>query len=100
MDPMFAASSHVPVLRALLATTEGMIGRHVARAAEVNHQTCANRLARLTALGIVTRHIAGRAQMFHLNRGSPLVHDLLVPLFSCEQHFMQEFLHVRTPRKR
>jgi hypothetical protein len=29
-----------------------------------------------------------------------LVHDLLVPLFSCEQHFMQEFLHVRTPRKR
>ena len=100
MDPMFAASSHVPVLRALLATPEGMIGRHVARAAEVNHQTCANRLARLTALGIVTRHIAGRAQMFHLNRGSPLVHDLLVPLFSCEQHFMQEFLHVRTPRKR
>ena len=100
MDPMFAASSHVPVLRALFATTEGMTGRHVARAAEVNHQTCANRLARLTALGIVTRPIAGRAQLFHLNRGSPLVHDLLVPLFSCEQHFMQEFLHVRTPRKR
>jgi hypothetical protein len=29
-----------------------------------------------------------------------LVHDLLVPLFSREQNFIQEFLHVRTPRKR
>jgi hypothetical protein len=100
LDPIFAASRRVPLLRALFATTEGMIGRHVARAAEVNHQTCANRLARLTALGIVTRHIADLAQLFHLNRGSPLVHDLLVPLFNQEQHFMQEFLHVRTPRKR
>jgi hypothetical protein len=99
-DPMSAASSRVPVLRALLATTEGMTGRHVARAAEINHQTCANTLARLSALGIVARQIAGRAQLFHLNRDSPLVHDLLVPLFNRDQHFMQQFLQVRTPRNR
>ena len=97
---MFSASSHAVVLRALLATTEVMTDRLVARAAEVNHQACANTLARMTALGIATRHIAGLAQLFHLSRGSPLVYDLLAPLFSCERPFMRKFLHVRTSRYR
>ncbi len=92
LDPVFAAPSHIAILRALLDSAEGMSGRQVARLAEVNHQACAVALGRLEELGVVTRQGSGQSQLFRLNREHRLVRDLLVPLLQGERAIFRQAL--------
>ena len=85
LDLVFAAPSHVAILRALLDAAEGMSGRQVARLAGINHQTCALALGRLEQLGVVRRQGSGQSQFFQLNREHRLVRDLLLPLMKGER---------------
>jgi predicted nucleotidyltransferase len=85
LDPVFAAPSHIAILRALLDSAEGMSGRQVARLAEINHQACAVALGRLEELGVVTRQGSGQSQLFRLNREHRVVQGLLVPLLRGER---------------
>ncbi len=57
LDQVFAAPSHIAILRALLDSAEGMSGRQVARLAEVNHQACAVALGRLEELSVLVAGI-------------------------------------------
>jgi predicted nucleotidyltransferase len=85
LDQVFAAPSHVAILRALQDAAEGMSGRQVARQAGINHQTCAVALGRLEELGVVLRQGAGQSQLFRLNRTHRVVQDLLLPLLREER---------------
>jgi predicted nucleotidyltransferase len=85
LDHVFAAPSHVAILRALQDAAEGMSGRQVARQAGINHQTCAVALGRLEELGVILRRGAGQSQLFQLNRTHRIVQDLLLPLFRQER---------------
>lgn len=85
LDRIFAAPSHVAILRALLDSAEGMSGRQVARLADVNHQACAAALGRLEEIGVVRRQGSGQSQLFHLNREQILVRELVLPLLTRER---------------
>lgn len=84
-DAVFAAPSHVAVLRALKDCREGMSGRAVARAAGVNHQACALALRRLELLGVVGRQGSGRTQLLRLNFDHYLVSEAILPMFARER---------------
>lgn len=92
LDHVFAAPSHLAVLRALLDAAEGMSGRQVARLAGINHQTCAVTLGRLEELGLVRRQGSGQTQLFRLNRAHRLVQDLLRPLLQREREVFPRLL--------
>jgi predicted nucleotidyltransferase len=92
LDRVFAAPSHIAILRALQDTAEGMSGRQVARLAGINHQACAIALGRLEELGVVRRQGAGQSQLFQLNREHGLVRDLLVPLLAQERRVFPRIL--------
>lgn len=92
LDQVFAAPSHLAILRALLDSAEGMSGRQVARQAQINHQTCAVALGRLEELGVVRRQGSGQSQLFQLNRDHRLVRDLLVPLLRQERDVFPRIL--------
>jgi predicted nucleotidyltransferase len=85
LDQVFAAPSHLAVLRALLDAVEGMSGRQVAKLAAINHQTCAVTLGRLEEVGLVRRQGSGQSQLFQLNREHLLIRDLVVPLLRQER---------------
>jgi len=92
LDRVFAAPSHVAILRALLDSAEGMSGRQVARLAGVNHQACATALGRLEELEVVQRQGAGQSQLLRLNRENLVVRDLLVPLLRRERDVFPRLL--------
>jgi len=92
LDQVFAAPSHLAVLRALLDAAEGMSGRQVARLAGINHQTCAVTLGRLEELGLVRRQGSGQTQLFRLNRTHRLVQDLLLSLLQREREVFPKLL--------
>ncbi len=92
LDRVFAAPSHIAILRALLDSAEGMSGRQVARLAEINHQACAVALGRLEEIGVVTRQGSGQSQLFRLNREHRLVRVLLVPLLQGERAIFPQAL--------
>ena len=85
LDRVFAAPSHIAVLRALLDSAEGMSGRQVARLAEVNNQACANALRRLEESAVVERQGSGQSQLIRLNRENVLVRALILPLLRGER---------------
>ena len=92
LDHVFAAPSHLAVLRALLDAAEGMSGRQAARLAGINHQTCAVTLGRLEELGLVRRQGSGQTQLFQLHRAHLLVRDLLIPLLKHEREVFPKIL--------
>lgn len=57
-----------------------MSGRAVARAAGMNHQTCAVAVNRLERLGLLKRQGSGKIQLIRLNAKNLLIRDLLLPL--------------------
>lgn len=84
---VFSQSGSIAVLRALLDSKEGMSGRAVARAAGMNHQTCAVAANRLEGLGLLKRQGAGKTQLIRLNAENLLVRDLLLPLLRGERNY-------------
>jgi len=85
LDEVFAAPSHVAVVRALLDSVQGMSGRETGRLAEVSHVAAARALRRLEACGIVERLGRGATQIYRLNRDSILVSELIRPLLLKER---------------
>lgn len=77
LDWVFAAPSHIAVLRALSGSKEGMSARAAARAGGVNHQAAAVALRRLRALGVVRRLGSGQVQLLCLDKKHPLVPALV-----------------------
>lgn len=90
LDWLFAAPSHIGVLRAIKDAPEGMSGRAVARAAGLNHEACRMALVRLETLGVVTRILTDRTQLVRLNRANELVNRGLLPLFRTESELKEE----------
>lgn len=90
LDWLFAAPSHIGVLRAIKDSPDGMSGRAVARAAGLNHEACRMALVRLETLGVVTRILTDRTQLVRLNRASELVNRGLLPLLRAESELKEE----------
>ena len=85
LDRIFSASSHVPILRALQDSREGMSGRSIAREAHINHQACAVAVKNLEALGILQRQGSGKTQLIRVNFENCLVKNSLLPLLRQER---------------
>lgn len=85
LDWILAAPSHLAVLRALMDTQEGMSGRALARQAGINHQTCAQTVRRLEALGVVQRQGSGKTQLIRMNFEHVLIERGVLPLLRKER---------------
>ena len=90
LDRIFAASSHIPILRALQNSREGMSGRAIAREARIDHQSCAVAVGNLEALGILQRQGGGRTQLIRLNFENILVKNSLLPLLRQERELLMK----------
>lgn len=90
LDRIFAVSSHIPILRALQNSREGMSGRSIAREAHINHQSCAVAVKNLEALGILHRQGSGRTQLIRLNFENYLVKNSLLPLLRQERELLKK----------
>ena len=90
LDRIFSASSHLPILRALQYSREGMSGRAIAREAFINHQACAVAVKNLEALGILRRQGSGKTQLIRLNFENHLVKNSLLPLLRQEREFSKK----------
>lgn len=85
LDEVFAAPSHVAVVRALLDSAQGMSGREVGRSAHVSHVAAARALRRLEACGVVEALGSGSRRLYRLNQDSSVVVDLVRPLLLRER---------------
>ncbi|MBI2164154.1 MAG: MarR family transcriptional regulator [candidate division NC10 bacterium] len=80
LDAVFAAPSHLALLRALFEAPQGASGRELARLAGLSHQAANTALARLEGLGLVRRAGRGRTFLYTLNLEHALLTRLLRPL--------------------
>ena len=87
MNEIFRSRSHIAVLRALLDTTNGYTGNHIARLAGIHPRSAFYALTSLESLGLVRRQRGGRDHLFTFNDQHVLVHEAIIPLFRSEQHF-------------
>jgi predicted nucleotidyltransferase len=92
MDAVFAAPSHLALLRALFDTPQGASGRELARLAGLSHQAANNAIARLEAMGLVRRVGRGRTFLHTLNTDHAVVTRLLRPLLEGERGVFREIL--------
>lgn len=92
MDAVFAAPSHLALLRVLSETPQGASGRELARLAGLSHQASNDALARLEALGLVRRVGRGRTFLYTLNIEHALFTRLLRPLLEGERGVFQEII--------
>jgi predicted nucleotidyltransferase len=84
VDRIFAAPSHLAVLRALRYSRPGLSARAVARGAGLSPQAAADALARLETVGVVRRTGSGRTQLLSINFDHYLVRELVLPIFEKE----------------
>jgi predicted nucleotidyltransferase len=92
LDVVFAAPSHLALVRVLAETPHGASGRELARLAGLSHQASNDALARLEALGLVRRVGRGRTFLFTLNAEHALFTRLLRPLLEAERGFFRDIL--------
>ena len=92
MDAVFAAPSHLALLRVLSETPHGASGRELARLAGLSHQASNDALARLEALRLVRRVGRGRTFLYTLNIEHALFTRLLRPLLEGERGVFQEII--------
>ena len=92
LDVVFAAPSHLALVRVLTETPHGASGRELARLAGLSHQASNNALARLEASGLVRRVGRGRTFLFTLNTEHALFARLLQPLLEAERGFFRDIL--------
>ncbi len=92
MDAVFAAPSHLSMLRALFETPHGASGRELGRLAGISHEASSNALTRLEAMGLVRRVGRGRTFLYTLNTEHALLIRLLRPLLKGERAIFREIL--------
>jgi len=92
MDAVFAAPSHLALLRVLSETPHGASGRELARLAGLSHQASNDALARLETLGLVRRVGRGRTFLYMLNIEHALFTRLLRPLLEGERGVFGEII--------
>ncbi|MBX2991866.1 MAG: nucleotidyltransferase domain-containing protein [Bacteroidetes bacterium] len=90
LDYVFAAWSHVAVLRVVQDSAVGMTGREIARLAQMSHRSCLKALTTLEQLAIIQRQRGGRDHRFLLNRDHVLVKHGVLPLLKSERSFLNE----------
>jgi predicted nucleotidyltransferase len=93
LDRLFSVSTHMPILRALKDSREGMSGRAIARRAEINHQACAVAIRNLEFIGVLQRQGSGKTQLVRLNSDSHLVREIVLPLLEKESGFLNLIRH-------
>ena len=94
LDGVFAAPSHLALLRVLSETPHGATGRELARLAGLSHQASNDALVRLEAMGLVRRVGRGRTFLYTLNAEHALFTRLLRPLLEGERGVFREILKV------
>ncbi|NCQ35951.1 hypothetical protein GW813_12955 [bacterium] len=94
LDEIFAAPSHVAILRALLDSAQGMSGREVGRTAGVSHVAAGRALSRLEDCGVIERLGSGKTQLLRLNTSNMLVTELIRPLLLREREVYAQLLEV------
>lgn len=92
LDAVFAAPSHMALMRVLSETPHGASGRELARLAGLSHQASNNALARLQTLGLVRRVGRGRTFLYTLNAEHALFARLLRPLLEGERGVFRDIL--------
>ncbi len=92
LDAVFAAPSHLALLRVLAETPHGASGRELARLAGLSHQAANNALARLAELGLVRRVGRGRTFLYVLNTEHALFTQLIRPLLRGERKVFRSFV--------
>ncbi|MBM4160313.1 MAG: winged helix-turn-helix transcriptional regulator [Ignavibacteria bacterium] len=96
LDQVFSTWSHIAVLRALQDYAQGITGREIARASQMNHRSCLKALGRLEDLGVVVRLRGGRDHLFSLNRNHVLVTEGIIPLVKLERGFFESLTKLLT----
>ncbi len=84
LDVMFAAGSHVAILRYLWRTGGADTGRAIGRAVGVSHHIVHRALQPIGAQGILDVERQGRSIVYRLNKEHWLVRKGLNPLFAAE----------------
>ncbi|MDE2141971.1 MAG: hypothetical protein KGJ84_06125 [Elusimicrobia bacterium] len=85
LDAALSSGSRLAVLRALRAAGDvGRSGREIARAAGINHQSAAQALHALAALGLLQRRAWGRKVLWRLDDRRWLVSEVLGPMLARE----------------
>lgn len=87
LQEIFAAPSHIAILRVLEPLMHGLSGRELARRANINDRTCRLALERLEAINIVQNIGSGKTKLFQLNREHYSMGPVLSQLFSEERRF-------------
>jgi predicted nucleotidyltransferase len=93
LDDVFRSRSYIQVLRALHGLPDGFraSSREIARRAGITHPTASSALFSLADQGLVILERAPRADLFRLNRGHALAHQLS-SLFEWEQNALADLL--------
>lgn len=84
LEDLLAGNGRIGVLRALVRAECPLTGRQIAAASGLSHAGAGRILTRLCEAGLVTRRAVGRAMLHELDRGDPVVQQLVVPLFETE----------------
>lgn len=92
LDVVFAAPSHLALLRVLAESPQGASGRELARLAGLSHQAANNALARLAELGLVRRVGRGRTFLYVLNTEHMLFTRLIRPLLRGERNIFRSLM--------
>ena len=84
IDQLFGGPGRTAVLRVLADARGPLTGRQIAEIAGLSPAGAARVLDRLAELGVTTRQPVGRAVLHELDRGSPLVSQIILPAIEAE----------------
>jgi predicted nucleotidyltransferase len=84
LDLVFAAGSHVAILRYLWRTGGAHTGRAIGRAVGLSHHVVHRALQPIGGRGVVDVERQGRSLLYRLNKEHWLVREGLAPLFAAE----------------
>lgn len=90
LSAALARPSAVALLRVLCRADQSLNLRQLARAAGLNHQSCADILRELERLGMALREAEGRYVYYSLDPENALVSELIIPLFEREKTLVDE----------
>lgn len=88
LEELLAGPGRIAVLRTLVHAEKPLTGRQIATLSALSHAGAGRVLARLHGAGLVRRADVGRATLHELDRGQPVVAQLLLPLFAAEQDIL------------
>jgi predicted nucleotidyltransferase len=92
LDAVFAAPSHLALLRTLFTRPHGASGRELARLAGLSHQAANVALPRLERLGLVRRVGRGRLSLYRLNPEHEIFARIIRPILKREREMFREIL--------